>query len=114
MYVATIPNRNSPPAILLRESYRLDGKVKTRTIANITHLAPHQSEALRLALSGSLTASSTPLPESFVIPRSLPHCHVAARLRSLRNLHLDAILDPGPCRHRDLVIPTIVALIIEP
>ena len=38
MYVATVPNRNSPPAILLRESYRQDGKVKTRTLANITHL----------------------------------------------------------------------------
>ena len=72
MYVATVPNRNSPPAILLRESYRLDGKVKTRTIANITHLAPHQVDALRLALAGSLTVSSTPLPESFLISRSLP------------------------------------------
>src|SRR5882724_4905630 len=114
MYVAAVPNRNSPPAILLRESYRLDGKVKTRTIANITHLAPHQIEALRLALSGSLAGSSTPLPESFRISRSLPHGHVAAVLGCLRNLHLDAILDPVPSRQRDLVIAMIVARIIEP
>src|SRR5882757_845388 len=114
MYVATIPNRNSPPAILLRESYRLDGKVKTRTIANITHLAPHQVDALRLALSGSLTASSTPLPESFLISRSLPHGHVAAVLGCLRNLQVDAILDAAPSRQRDLVIAMIVARIIEP
>ena len=114
MYVATVPNRKSPPAILLRESYRLDGKVKTRTIANITHLASHQVDAIRLALSGSLTVSSTPLPESFQISRSLPHGHVAAVLGCLRNLHLDAILDPLPSRQRDLVIAMIAARIIEP
>jgi transposase len=114
MYVATVPNRNSPPAILLRESYRLDGKVKTRTVANVTHLAPHQVEALRLALSGSLTAFSTPLPESFHISRSLPHGHVAAVLGCLRNLQLEAILDPTPSRPRDLIIAMIVARIIEP
>ncbi|MBK5292994.1 MAG: IS1634 family transposase, partial [Acidobacteriia bacterium] len=114
MYVATVPNRNSPPAILLRESYRLDGKVKSRTIANITHLAPQQVDALRLALAGSLPVSSTPLPDSFLISRSLPHGHVAAVLGCLRNLHLDSILDPAPSRQRDLVIAMIVARIIEP
>ena len=114
MYVATVPNRNSPPAILLRESYRQDGKVKTRTLANITHLASLQVEALRLALAGSLPASSTPLPESFHISRSLPHGHVAAVLGCLRNLQLDSILDPAPGRQRDLVVAMIVARIIEP
>jgi len=114
MYVATVPNRNSPPAILLRESYRQDGKVKTRTIANITHLAPHQLEALRLALASSLPASSTSLPDSFHISRSLPHGHVAAVLGCLRKLQLDSILDPAPGRQRDLVIAMIVARIIDP
>jgi transposase len=114
MYVAAVPNRNSPPAILLRESYRLDGKVKTRTLANISHLPAHQVEALRLALSGSLTASATPLPDSFRISRSLPHGHVAAVLGCLRNLKIDSILDPAPARQRDLVIAMIVARIIEP
>src|SRR5674476_329000 len=114
MYVATVPNRNSPSAILLRQSYRLDGRVKSRTIANITHLAPHQIDALRLALAGSLTVSSTSLPDSFLISRSLPHGHVAAVLGCLRNLHLDSILDPTPCRQRDLVIAMIIARIIEP
>jgi transposase len=114
MYVATIPNRKSPPAILLRESYRLDGKVKTRTLANISHLAPTQIEALRSALSGSATAPATPLPDAFRISRSLPHGHVAAVLGCLRNLHLDVILDPTPSRERDLVIAMIVARIIAP
>src|ERR1035438_9787859 len=114
MYVATVPNRKSPPAILLRESYRQDGKVKTRTLANITHLASPQIEALRSALSGSATAPATPLPDSFRISRSLPHGHVAAVLGCLRNLQLDSILDPTPGRQRDLVIALIVARIIEP
>ena len=114
MYVATVPNRNSPPAILLRESYRQDGKVKTRTLANISHLPAHQLAALRSALAGSLPASSTPLPDSFHISRSLPHGHVVAVLGCLRNLQLDAILDPAPSRQRDLVIAMIVARIIDP
>jgi transposase len=114
MYVATVPNRNSPPAILLRESYREHGTVKTRTLANLTHLGSHQIQALRLALSGSLPATSTSLPESFRIVRSLPHGHVAAVLGCLRKLQLDSILDPAPSRQRELVIAMIVARIIEP
>src|SRR5215469_6172128 len=114
MYVATLPNRNSPPAILLRESYRENGRVKTRTLANITHLDSHQIQALRLALSGSLPATATSLPDLFRITRSFPHGHVAAVLGSLRKLQLDSILDPAPSRERDLVLAMIVARIIEP
>ena len=116
MYVAEVPNRNSPPAILLRESYRLDGEVKSRTIANISHLPAHQIEALRLALKGKLPSASAfaSLPDSFLISRSRPHGHVAAVLGSLRKLKLDSILDPHPSRHRDLVIAMIVARILDP
>ena len=114
MYVAVVPNRNSPPAILLRESYRENGKVKTRTLANLSHLPSHQIQALRLALSGSLPAPGRSLPDSFRITRSLPHGHVAAVLGSLRQLQLDSLLDPRPSRPRDLVIAMIVARILEP
>lgn len=114
MYVATVPNRNSPPAILLRESYRENGKVKTRTLANLSHLPSHQIQALRLALSGSLPAPGRSLPDSFRITRSLPHGHVAAVLGSLRQLQLDSLLDPRPSRPRDLVIAMIVARILAP
>jgi len=114
MYVATVPNRSSPPAILLRESYREHGKVKTRTLANVSHLPAPQIAALRSALAGALPAASSPLPEAFVIARSLPHGHAAAVLGCLRNLQLDSILDPGPSRHRDLVIAMIAARILEP
>jgi transposase len=114
MYLTTVPNRKSPPAILLRESYRQDGKVKSRTLANLTHLPSQQIAALRSALTGSATAPATPLPDAFRISRSLPHGHVAAVLGCLRNLELDSILDPAPGRQRDLVIAMIVARIIEP
>jgi len=114
MYVATVPNRKSPPAILLRESYRQDGKVKSRTLANLTHLPSQQIAALRSALAGDPSAPATPLPDAFRISRSLPHGHVAAVLGCLRNLELDSILDPAPGRQRDLVIAMIVARIIEP
>ena len=114
MYVAKVPNRKSPPAILLRESYRQGGKVKSRTLANLTHLPSQQIEALRSALAGSAAAPAAPLPDAFCISRSLPHGHVAAVLGCLRNLELDSILDPAPGRQRDLVIAMIVARIIEP
>ncbi len=112
MYVAAVPNRNSPPAILLRESFRQDGKVKNRTLANLSHWPPHQIESLRRVLKGGSAAA--PLPEAFHLLRSLPHGHVAAVLGSLRKLHLDSILDPAPGRRRDLVTAMIVARIVDP
>jgi transposase len=114
MYVATVPNRKSPPAILLRESFRENGKVKSRTIANISHLQSQQIEALRLALAGSLPTADSHLPDSFHIVRSLPHGHAAAVLGCLRGLKLEAILDPAPSRQRDLVVAMIVARILDP
>lgn len=116
MYVATVPNRSSPPAILLRESYREAGRVKTRTLANITHLPSDRIEALRHALAGTAPALTVgpPLSDAFVIARSRPHGHVAAVLGSLRRLQLDSILAPKPSRQRDLVIAMIVARIIDP
>jgi hypothetical protein len=114
MYVAEIPNRNSPPAILLRESYRENGKVRTRTIANISHLRPAQIDALRSSLSGAGSAPRLSLPDSFRIDRSRPHGHVAAVLGSLRKLQLPAILDPRSSRQRDLVLAMICARILDP
>src|ERR1022692_5294873 len=77
MYVATVPNRNSPPAILLRESFRLGGKVRNRTLSNLSHWPPAQLDALRSVLKGA-TSIGPPLPQAFDIVRSRPHGHVAA------------------------------------
>src|SRR6266851_5407172 len=59
MYISTIPNRNSPPAILLRESFREKGKVKNRTLANLSHWNPARIEALRRALRGDFDQAAS-------------------------------------------------------
>jgi transposase len=113
MYVAVVPNRNSPPAILLRESFREDGKVRNRTIANLSHWPPAKVDALRAVLKGS-TSLTSPLPHAFDIVRSRPHGHVAAVLGTLHKLHLDRLLDKHDERKRDLVLAMIVARVLEP
>jgi len=115
MYVATVPNRNSPPAILLRESFRLQGKVNNRTLANISHWPSAQVEALRAVLKGATSvAVATPLPQAFEIVRSRPHGHVAAVLATMRKLQLDRLIDRHPSEELDLVLAMIAERILEP
>jgi len=113
MYVAVVPNRNSPPAILLRESFRDNGKVRNRTIANLSHWPPAKVDALRAVLQGA-TAVRAPLPQAFDVIRSRPHGHVAAVLGSIRKLHLDRLFDKDSDRNRDLVLAMITARILTP
>ena len=113
MYVIKVPNRGSPPAILLRESYREAGKVKNRTLANLSSWPEARVAALARVLKGQ------PLPAAdldgpFEITRSLPHGHVAAVLGTARRLGLEELIDPVPSRHRDLVIAMAVAQVIAP
>jgi transposase len=112
MYIEAVPNRNSPPAILLRESYRVDGKVKKRTLLNLSDWAPPLVEGLRALLKGG--AVLPPGQEAVTIKRSLPHGHVAAVLGTLRKIGLDRLLGPAGNRCRDLVIAMIVARLIAP
>ena len=112
MYVAVVPNRNSPPAILLRESYREHGKVRNRTLKNLSDWPAEKIDALRRLLKGS--AGLVPVADSFDIVRSLPHGHVAAVIGSLRKLGLDALIDAPPSRQRDLVVAMIAARILDP
>jgi Transposase DDE domain len=111
MYVTRVPNRGSPPAILLRESYREGGKVKTRTLANLSAWPEAKVGALAAVLKGQQPAAA--LEGAFEITRSLPHGHVAAVLGTLRGLGLDELLGP-PGRQRDLVTAMVVAQVIEP
>jgi len=113
MYVATVPNRNSPPAILLRESFRLNGKVLNRTLANLSHWPPAQVDAMRAVLKGA-TSVGAPLPQAFDIVRSRPHGHVAAVLGTLHRLHLDTLIDKHSSRELYLVVAMIVARVLEP
>jgi transposase len=112
MYVAVVPNRNSPPAILLRESFRENGKVHNRTLANLSRWPAEKIEALRQVLKGSTLGGSA--LGSFEIVRSRPHGHVAAVAGSLRKLGLDSLIDTGRSRERDLVVAMIAARLLDP
>ena len=112
MYVVRVPNRGSPPAILLRESYREAGKVKNRTLANLSSWPEAKVDALARVLKGQPPAAD--LDGAFEITRSLPHGHVAAVLGTARQLGLDELIDPVPSRHRDLVTAMAVAQVIAP
>src|ERR1700756_1578225 len=112
MYVTRVPNRGSPPAVLLRESYREGGEVKTRTLANLSRWPEHKVEKLQRALKGLPAARD--LSEAFEITRSLPHGHVAAVLGSAARLGLQTLIDPTPSRRRDLVTAMLVAQVIAP
>ena len=101
MYVVKVPNRGSPPAILLRESYREAGKVKNRTLANLSAWPEAKVEALARVLKGQPPPAAD-LDGAFEITRSLPHGHVAAVLGTARQLGLEELIDPVPSRHRDL------------
>ena len=111
MYVTVVPNRNSPPAILLRESYRENGKVKNRTLANLTKWSSDKVEAFKRVLAGE---QLVPIEATFDIVRSLPHGHVAAVRGTLRKLGLHKLVAARTSRQRDLVEAMVVARIIDP
>ena len=112
MYVETIPNRSSPPAILLRESTRIGEKVRKRTVANLSHWPQAKVQALRRVLRGeNLDVGPR---QSLAITTSLPHGHVKAILGVIRKLGLDTLIASRRCRHRDLVLAMIAARILFP
>src|SRR6202158_395126 len=112
MYIESVPNRNSPPAILLRESYRDGPKIKKRTIANLSDWPRELVEGLRTLLKGG---TATPADQqSIIVRRALPHGHVAAVLGPLRHTALERDIAPAGNRPRDLVIAMIVARLIAP
>ena len=96
MFIETVPNRTSPPAILLRESYRDEaGKAQKRTLANLSKLPASLIAGLKGLLKGGVaipTAAATTDQDALKIERSLPHGHVAAGLGMLRKIHLDRLL----------------------
>ena len=112
MYIERVPNRNSPAAVLLRESFREDGKVKKRTLANLSKWPDDLVEGLRILLKGGVALPS--LDDAFKILRSRPHGHVAAVLGSARRLGLEKLLDRRPSRERALAAAMILARILDP
>ena len=113
MYIVTIPNRNSPPAILLRESYREDGKVRNRTLANLSKLPPESIEILGRSLKGENFFSADSGFE--IIENGSPaHGHVDAVLTAMKRLNFTRLISSRGSRERDLVIAMVAARILEP
>ena len=112
MYIEAVPNRNSPPAILLRESYREDGKVRKRTLCNLSAWPKQHVEGLRGLLKGGTVIPAD--QQAIRIERSLPHGHVAAALGTARKIGLDTLLGPEGNRCRDLVLALVVSRILDP
>jgi hypothetical protein len=112
MYIEAVPNRNSPPAILLRESYREGGKVRKRTLCNLSDWPTAYIEGLRGVLKGGTVIPAE--RDAFTVIRSLPHGHVAAALGTARKIGLDRILGPRSDRCRDLILALLVGRILDP
>ncbi len=112
MYIERIPNRNSPPAVLLRESYREGNKVRKRTLANLSKLPDDVIDNLRIVLKGGVAVEN--YGDAFTIVRSLPHGHVAAVLGTLNKIGFKELIEREPSRNRSLIEAMIVARILEP
>jgi transposase len=111
MYIESVPNRNSPPAILLREAWREGKEVHKRTIANLTDWPKPKVEAFRCLLKNEPLIS---LKEAFAVEQSLPHGHVEVVLGTIKKLGLEKLICWRPCRERDLVIAMVVERLIHP
>lgn len=111
MHVHIVPNRGSAPTALLRESYREGGKVKKRTLANLSGLTMDQIEAIRAVLAGDALA---PASHAFEIVRSQAHGHVRAVMTAIKRLGLPALLASQPGRERDLVVALVAARVLQP
>jgi len=111
MYIEVVPNRNSRPAILLREGWREDGRVRKRTLANLTDWPPAKVEALRRVLKNEPLVSPEAL---FRIDRSLPHGHVELLLAMIRRVGLDRLISTQPSRQRDLVLALVIERVLHP
>lgn len=111
MYIDTVPNRNSPPAILLRRCWREGKRIRKKTVANMTQWPPGVVDAVRRAIKGEKLVA---VDDVFAIERSLPHGHVDAVLATIRRLGLDSLIGAKRCRQRDLVVAMIAQRLIRP
>ena len=112
MYIEIVPNRTSPPAILLREGYRENGKVLKRTLANLSHWDPQLVEHFRVLLKGGVAVESA--ASVLTIERALPHGHVAAVLGAARGVGAVAWFGGAPQELQPLLQALLVARVLEP
>ena len=111
MHIDIVPNRHSPPAVLLRESYRDGSHVRKRTLANLSALSAAQVDAIRRTLRGE---TLVPLADLFEIVHSRHHGHVQAIRTAMAQLGFESLIASRPSRDRDLIVAMVIARIIEP
>ena len=111
MYIDVVPNRNSPPAVLLREAWRKGRKTCKRTLANLSDWPKEKIETFRRLLRDEPLVSPLDL---FATQKTLPHGHVQAVREMIAKLELDRLISPQHCRERDLVVAMIVQRLIAP
>ena len=111
MHVHVVPNRGSPPTVLLRESYREGAKVAKRTLANLSSLSAAQIEAIRAALRG---VALQPVAQSFEITQSRSHGHVQGVALAMQRVGVASLLGSKPCRERELVLAMVASRIVAP
>ena len=111
MHIHIVPNRGSPPTVLLRESYREGAKVRKRTLANLSSLSAAQIEAIRAVLAGQAVQPSA---QSLEITASRPHGHVHAVTLAMQRLGFASLLGAKPSRERELVLAMVAARIVAP
>jgi transposase len=111
MYVDRVPNRGSPPAVLLREAWREAGKIRKRTLANLSHWPDHKVESLKRLLRGETLVGAQ---DVFAVETSVPHGHVEAVLGSIGKLGLESLIGSKPSRERDLVVAMIAERLLAP
>ena len=110
--VHVIPNRSSPPAVLLRKTWREGKRIRRQTLANLSKVPKPVVDAIRAFLQGGVVFET--LDDAAAIRRSLPHGHVAALLGLATQLGLPRILNRKPCRQRDLALAAVIARLIHP
>ena len=111
MYIAIVPNRNSPPAVLLRESVREGGKIVKKTLANLSGLPPERIAAVRLALAGK---AAVPAESMLEVLASRPHGHVKAVKTAMDRLGMAHLLSASPCRERNIVLALLAQRLVRP
>lgn len=111
MHIHIVPNRGSPPTVLLRESFREGARVRKRTLANLSSLSLAQVEAIRAVLRGE---ALRPVAQTFEIARSRAHGHVHAVVAAMQRLGFAALIASKPGRERDVVLAMVAARILAP
>ena len=111
MYIDIVPNRTSPPAVLLREDHREGKRTVKRTLANLSALPPAALAALRAALKGERLVGAA---EYFAVERSLPCGHVRAVKGTMERLGMAGLIASKPCRERDWVLAMIAQRVLRP